>query len=197
MLCLHLWTQRRLESHTSQHSILLHNSLSCLEIIKWHMQLPLRRRKYTFHVHLWSVPFLAATYGWSVSSEMASHQSPRLQRVWFPGFEQRCVEQWSCQENYLKRFPFLAGIVLIELCMCIVLLYVHTYINYTYTCVYVYIFSHCKLDVSECCLLLFQIHRITDEGIKFKQLYHVTNFPYVAILDPRTGMGLSFLSVLT
>ena len=87
------------------------------------------------YIHVWFVPSLVATYGWSVSSEMASHQSPRLQRVWFPGFEQRCVEQWSCQENYLKRFPFLAGIVLIELCMCIVLLYVRTYINYTYTCI--------------------------------------------------------------
>lgn len=35
--------------------------------------------------------------------------------------------------------------------------------------------------------LFWQIHSITDDGLRFKQLYHVTTFPYVAILDPRTG----------
>ena len=36
-------------------------------------------------------------------------------------------------------------------------------------------------------VLCTQIHKITDDGIRFKQLYHVNSFPYVAILDPRTG----------
>ena len=40
-----------------------------------------------------------------------------------------------------------------------------------------------------------QIHRITDDGVKFKQLYHTTTFPYVAILDPRTGKRLHTFSV--
>lgn len=32
-----------------------------------------------------------------------------------------------------------------------------------------------------------QIHKITDSGIKFKQLYKVSSFPFIAIIDPRTG----------
>ena len=35
-----------------------------------------------------------------------------------------------------------------------------------------------------------QIQRITDDGVRFKQLYHVTNFPYIAIIDPRTGSNV-------
>jgi hypothetical protein len=36
--------------------------------------------------------------------------------------------------------------------------------------------------------LFWQIHKVTDDGLKFKQLYNIDSFPYVAVLDPRTGM---------
>ena len=39
-----------------------------------------------------------------------------------------------------------------------------------------------------------QIHKITDDGIKFKQLYNVNKFPYVAIVDPRTGTVVFILN---
>lgn len=32
-----------------------------------------------------------------------------------------------------------------------------------------------------------QIHRITDDGMRFKQLYHIDSYPYIAVIDPRTG----------
>jgi len=31
------------------------------------------------------------------------------------------------------------------------------------------------------------VYCITDEGIKFKQLYHVEKYPYIAVIDPITG----------
>ena len=34
-----------------------------------------------------------------------------------------------------------------------------------------------------------QIHSITDDGLRFKHLYNVDIYPYVAILDPRTGIN--------
>ena len=44
--------------------------------------------------------------------------------------------------------------------------------------------------VQLCCIVpcLSQVYNITDEGLKFKHLYHVTNFPYIAVIDPMTGM---------
>jgi hypothetical protein len=36
--------------------------------------------------------------------------------------------------------------------------------------------------------LFWQIHSITDDGLRFKQLYHVETFPYISIIDPRTGI---------
>ena len=36
--------------------------------------------------------------------------------------------------------------------------------------------------------ILLQIHSITDDGLRFKQLYHVETFPYISIIDPRTGI---------
>ncbi len=32
-----------------------------------------------------------------------------------------------------------------------------------------------------------QLQKITDEGIKFRQRYHVEDFPAIIIIDPRTG----------
>ena len=52
--------------------------------------------------------------------------------------------------------------------------------------VYVHIYTWYKLMYMYVVYCL-QIHKITDDGLKFKQLYNVDKFPYVAIVDPRTG----------
>eukprot|EP00731_Ephydatia_muelleri_P029634 Em0021g157a len=38
--------------------------------------------------------------------------------------------------------------------------------------------------------IFWQVQRITDGGMRFKQLYHITTFPCIAIIDPRTGEKL-------
>ncbi|EDO32704.1 predicted protein, partial [Nematostella vectensis] len=38
--------------------------------------------------------------------------------------------------------------------------------------------------------ILWQVYRDTDEGERFIQFYHVTRYPYIGIVDPRTGEKL-------
>ncbi|CAI8008085.1 UBX domain-containing protein 7 [Geodia barretti] len=45
--------------------------------------------------------------------------------------------------------------------------------------------------------LFWQIHSITDDGLRFKQLYHVETFPYISIIDPRTGEKMLDWSTIT
>ena len=33
-----------------------------------------------------------------------------------------------------------------------------------------------------------QVYRDSNEGERFIQFYHVTSYPYLAVLDPRTGV---------
>ena len=35
-----------------------------------------------------------------------------------------------------------------------------------------------------CCV---QVYNDSEEGRKFMQFYHINDWPYIAILDPRTG----------
>ncbi|XP_015780912.1 PREDICTED: UBX domain-containing protein 7-like [Acropora digitifera] len=35
--------------------------------------------------------------------------------------------------------------------------------------------------------VLWQVYRDSNEGERFIQFYHVTSYPYLAVLDPRTG----------
>ena len=39
-----------------------------------------------------------------------------------------------------------------------------------------------KIDV-----YLLQVYRDSNEGERFIQFYHVNSYPYLAVLDPRTG----------
>ena len=36
--------------------------------------------------------------------------------------------------------------------------------------------------------LFLQVYRDSNEGERFIQFYHVTSYPYLAVLDPRTGI---------
>ena len=48
----------------------------------------------------------------------------------------------------------------------------------------------CTFSVHDATPLFFvQVHSITDDGLKIKQLYNVDTFPYIALLDPRTGVS--------
>ena len=35
--------------------------------------------------------------------------------------------------------------------------------------------------------ILLQVYHDSDDGDRYIQFYHVTNFPHLAVLDPRTG----------
>lgn len=39
-----------------------------------------------------------------------------------------------------------------------------------------------KIDI-----YLLQVYRDSNEGERFIQFYHVNSYPYLAVLDPRTG----------
>lgn len=36
-------------------------------------------------------------------------------------------------------------------------------------------------------IYLLQVYRDSNEGERFIQFYHVNSYPYLAVLDPRTG----------
>ena len=42
-----------------------------------------------------------------------------------------------------------------------------------------------------------QVSSITDDGIEFSRLYHVDKYPYVAVVDPRTGEKLTHWNQIT
>ena len=42
-------------------------------------------------------------------------------------------------------------------------------------------------------IMYLQIQRITDEGIKFRQLYQVESYPAIIIIDPRTGEDFVYI----
>lgn len=47
--------------------------------------------------------------------------------------------------------------------------------------------NHNIKDIINEHFLFLQVYRITDDGVRFRQLYHVETYPYIAIIDPRTG----------
>jgi hypothetical protein len=40
-------------------------------------------------------------------------------------------------------------------------------------------------------MYLFQVYHDSEEGGKFKQFYKVEEYPYIAVIDPRTGLLIS------
>lgn len=46
-------------------------------------------------------------------------------------------------------------------------------------CVYIFLFFFFPF---------LQVYRDSNEGERFIQFYHVTSYPYLAVLDPRTGV---------
>jgi len=48
--------------------------------------------------------------------------------------------------------------------------------------------GHCIEIITFVNLYCIQVYHDSEEGTKFRQFYKVTDWPYVAIIDPRTGI---------